>query len=74
MHLLLFLQATQPLASMFIAMQHNMTSFELLAPGSEITFTSGLKDLCAIFFYTLIAIVVHAVIQEYILDVSSSSL
>lgn len=34
------------------------------------TYTTGFKDLCAVFFYTLIGVVVHAVIQEYILDVS----
>ena len=32
-------------------------------------YTYGLKDLFTIFFYVLICIVVHAVIQEYILDV-----
>ena len=33
-------------------------------------FTSGPKDFCTIFFYALAWIVVHAVIQEYIWDVS----
>lgn len=31
---------------------------------------AGMKDLFCVFFYLLICIVVHAVIQEYILDVS----
>lgn len=30
----------------------------------------GPKDMATIFFYMLIAIILHAVIQEYILDVS----
>ena len=51
-------------------MHHNATPVEELTYGQEMTYTSGLKDLCAVFFYTLIAVVVHAVIQEYILDVS----
>ena len=59
----------QPLASIFIAMHHNVTSIEELPYGAEMLYKSGLKDLCAVFFYTLIGIVVHAVIQEYILDV-----
>jgi len=64
----LMVQATQPLASIFIAMHHNVTSIEELPYGAEMQYSSGLKDLCAVFFYTLIAVVVHAVIQEYILD------
>lgn len=32
----------------------------------------GFKDLATIFFYMLIAIILHAVIQEYILDVSEN--
>ena len=63
------LQTTQPFASVFIAMHHNATPVEELTYGQEMTYTSGLKDLCAVFFYTLIGVVVHAVIQEYILDV-----
>lgn len=66
------LQTTQPLASIFIAMHHNATPVEELTYGQEMTYTTGLKDLCAVFFYTLIGVVVHAVIQEYILDVSLS--
>lgn len=51
-------------------MHHNATPVEELTYGQEMTYTTGLKDLCAVFFYTLIGVVVHAVIQEYILDVS----
>lgn len=55
-------------------MHHNATPVEEATYGKELTYTSGLKDLCAVFFYTLIAVVVHAVIQEYILDVSINCL
>jgi translocating chain-associated membrane protein 1 len=51
-------------------MHHNATPVEELTYGQEMTYTTGFKDLCAVFFYTLIGVVVHAVIQEYILDVS----
>jgi len=51
-------------------MHHNATPVEELTYGSEMRYITGLKDICAVFFYTLIAVVVHAVIQEYLLDVS----
>ena len=44
-----------------------------LNPGSEdslTTYTNGPKDFCTIFFYSMAWIVVHAIIQEYIWDVS----
>lgn len=62
-------QKTQPIASVFIAMHHNISDIEQIPYGGEILYSSGLKDLCAVFFYTMIGIVVHAVIQEYFLDV-----
>lgn len=30
----------------------------------------GIKDLATVFFYMLVAIIIHAIIQEYVLDVS----
>lgn len=36
------------------------------------TYGTGLKDLFAIFFYFLICIIFHAIIQEYALDVSNA--
>lgn len=32
----------------------------------------GPKDIATVFFYLLIAIILHALIQEYILDVSNA--
>lgn len=37
---------------------------------SDVVYTTGRYDLLAVSFYTLICIIVHAVIQEYILDVN----
>jgi len=59
----LLIQATTPIASIFIVLQHNVTDV-----GEIPMYTSGLKDWAAIFFYSLICIVIHAIIQEYILD------
>lgn len=33
-------------------------------------FHNGIKDLATVFFYMLVAIIMHAIIQEYVLDVS----
>lgn len=63
----LMFQATQPLAQVFIAAQHNVTK-EVEGEQTLVNYTTGLRDLCTIFFYSLCWIVVHAVIQEYILD------
>lgn len=62
----LMFQTTTPLASAFIAPKHNIT--ELDQP--TVLYTYGLKDICLLFFYTIAAIIFHAIIQEYVLDVS----
>lgn len=36
-------------------------------------FHHGLKDLATVFFYMLVAIIMHAIIQEYVLDVSDGA-
>lgn len=36
-------------------------------------YESGWKDGAAVFFYTLICIIMHAILQEYVLDVSRLS-
>jgi len=67
----LMFQVSSPLASLFIALHHNVTLPVEVAPGQVqdmIFYTSGSKDLPAIFFYLLIAIVMHQILQEYLLD------
>ncbi|VDD76914.1 unnamed protein product [Mesocestoides corti] len=41
---------------------------------SDIVYTNGRYDILAVFFYTLVCIIIHAVIQEYILDKMSKRL
>lgn len=65
----LMVQATSPIASVFIALQHNVTE-----SGERPMYLTGAKDWAAIFFYSLICIVVHAIIQEYVLDKVSKKL
>lgn len=52
-------------------MAPNIYLWLIAAFTSEVVrYTYGAKDLCLVFFYFLISIVMHAVIQEYVLDVS----
>jgi len=65
----LMVQATSPIASVFIALQHNVTE-----AGEIPLYSPGLKDWAGVFFYSLICIVIHAIIQEYALDKISKKL
>ncbi|KAG5887932.1 hypothetical protein JTB14_003028 [Gonioctena quinquepunctata] len=65
----LMVQATTPIASIFISLQHNVTE-----AGEVPLFSAGVKDWACVFFYSLICIVIHAIIQEYILDKVSKKL
>jgi len=64
----LMFQATSPVATLFVTMQHNVTLGETEETDAVSFYTYGVKDIFTTFFYLLIAIVIHAVIQEYILD------
>jgi len=66
----LMFQATAPVASMFMAINHNLTSAvtQTADVSLPVLYTYGVKDFCVIFFYFLICIVMHAIIQEYVLD------
>lgn len=73
----LMIQVTSPFAYMFIAVQHNVspeTEGDSAAVDLITRYTYGGKDACAVFFYFLICIVMHAIIQEYVLDKISRKL
>ncbi|KAL4635184.1 translocating chain-associated membrane protein 1 [Arapaima gigas] len=67
----LMFEVTSKVAVLFITVQYNVT-ISANAEGSEETplnyFHHGLKDLATVFFYMLVAIIMHAIIQEYVLD------
>ncbi|KAL8623721.1 hypothetical protein ACOMHN_004785 [Nucella lapillus] len=63
----LMFQATSPFASLFVTLQHNVTVSDFAGEENSL-YTWGKKDMCCIFFYFLITTVIHAIIQEYILD------
>jgi len=67
----LMFQVSSSLASVFIVMQHNTTASVETMPGvfQDLPFyTAGIRDIPALFFYLLISVVMHAIIQEYLLD------
>ena len=65
----LMFQVSSPLASVFIALHHNVSLPAEAAAFSHFTlYSPGVKDMAAVFFYLLIAVVMHAIIQEYVLD------
>jgi len=67
----LMFQVSSPAASVFIALHHNVTVPVEIQPGvfqDVAMYTQGMKDVPAIFFYLLISVVMHAIIQEYLLD------
>uniref|UniRef100_UPI00358F7FE5 translocating chain-associated membrane protein 1 n=1 Tax=Myxine glutinosa TaxID=7769 RepID=UPI00358F7FE5 len=61
----LMFEATADVAFSFITLQHNVTE-----DGTEgvTLYQYGRKDLAAVVFYSVIAVVLHAVLQEYGLD------
>merc|ERR1719233_1131914 len=64
-------QVSSPLAAAFITLHHNVSAPVAIQPGvfQDFTFyTACIKDVSAVIFYLLISIVMHAIIQEYLLD------
>lgn len=61
----LMFQVTSPLASVFIAPKHNVTEGDAT---TKVLYSYGMKDICLVLFYTIAAVIFHAVIQEYALD------
>ncbi|KAK6293273.1 hypothetical protein J4Q44_G00367740 [Coregonus suidteri] len=67
----LMFEVTSKVAVLFITVQYNVTisANEGLPEESGVNhFHHGLKDLATVFFYMMVAIIMHAIIQEYVLD------
>jgi len=64
----LMFQTTTPLASTFIVPKHNLTEMNATTPVNTVIYSNGPKDLCLLLFYTIVAVIFHAIIQEYVLD------
>nr|XP_008535180.1 PREDICTED: translocating chain-associated membrane protein 1-like 1 isoform X3 [Equus przewalskii]XP_008535181.1 PREDICTED: translocating chain-associated membrane protein 1-like 1 isoform X3 [Equus przewalskii] len=54
----------------FITLQHSVTfpAAEEPATDLKVLYHYGIKDLATVFFYMLVAIIIHATLQEYVLD------
>ncbi|GAV03394.1 hypothetical protein RvY_13823 [Ramazzottius varieornatus] len=61
---------TNWLAVPFVAMTSNVTTQEELQadPGRPIEYTTGFRDVFAVIFYAMVCIIMHQIIQEYIVD------
>ncbi|KAG9347947.1 hypothetical protein JZ751_003964 [Albula glossodonta] len=66
----LMFEVTSKVAVLFITVQYNVTISTNEGPEESPVnyFHHGLKDLATVFFYMLVAIIMHAIIQEYVLD------
>ncbi|XP_017006623.2 translocating chain-associated membrane protein 1 [Drosophila takahashii] len=70
-------ESTAAFASAFISLHHNVSGEDPSREqpyGKAYTYIAGIKDYCAIFFYTLTCIIMHAIIQEFVLDKISKKL
>ncbi|VDN57384.1 unnamed protein product [Dracunculus medinensis] len=64
----LIFQGTTAFASIFIVPQYNETISVAADSAPQQYYRTGLKDIGAVFFYTIAWITLHAVLQEYIFD------
>ncbi|KAK1172765.1 translocating chain-associated membrane protein 1-like [Acipenser oxyrinchus oxyrinchus] len=66
----LMFEVTAKFAVLFVTVQYNVTITTNEGPDETSInfFHHGLKDLATVFFYMLVAIIMHAIIQEYVLD------
>ncbi|XP_040823312.1 translocating chain-associated membrane protein 1-like 1 [Ochotona curzoniae] len=67
----LMFEGTAGVSIVFLTLQHAVTvpaAGEPASGGSRSLYHYGVKDLATVFFYMLVAIIVHATIQEYLLD------
>ncbi|XP_076027413.1 translocating chain-associated membrane protein 1 [Genypterus blacodes] len=66
----LMFEVTSKFAVLFITVQYNVTmsASEGQEEPAVSQFHHGIKDLATTFFYMLVAIIMHAIIQEYCLD------
>ncbi|KAL4671547.1 hypothetical protein H8959_004256 [Pygathrix nigripes] len=66
----LMFEITAKASIIFVTLQYNVTlpATEEQATEPASLYYYGIKDLATVFFYMLVAIIIHAVIQEYMLD------
>ncbi|XP_023583512.1 translocating chain-associated membrane protein 1 isoform X2 [Trichechus manatus latirostris] len=66
----LMFEITAKASIIFVTLQYNVTlpATEEQDTESASLYYYGVKDLATVFFYMLVAVIIHAIIQEYVLD------
>uniref|UniRef100_UPI00398EE5D5 translocating chain-associated membrane protein 1 isoform X2 n=1 Tax=Pristiophorus japonicus TaxID=55135 RepID=UPI00398EE5D5 len=65
----LMFEVTAKTAVSFVTLQYNVTIPAIDEKAEQfILYHYGFRDLATIFFYTLVAVILHAIVQEYVLD------
>ncbi|XP_037364153.1 translocating chain-associated membrane protein 1-like 1 [Talpa occidentalis] len=66
----LMFEGTAEVSIVFITLQHSVSAPGAQGPASEARslYQYGVKDLATVFFYMLVVIILHATLQEYVLD------
>ncbi|KAF5923840.1 translocating chain-associated membrane protein 1-like 1 [Diceros bicornis minor] len=66
----LMFEGTAEASIVFITLQHSVPFPAGEDPAKELKFLYhyGIKDLATVFFYMLVAVIIHATLQEYVLD------
>ncbi|XP_008578023.1 PREDICTED: translocating chain-associated membrane protein 1-like 1 [Galeopterus variegatus] len=66
----LMFEGTSEVSIIFLTLQHSVIvpAVEEQATGTKSLYYYGVKDLAPVFFYMLVTIIIHATIQEYVLD------
>nr|XP_003468112.1 translocating chain-associated membrane protein 1-like 1 [Cavia porcellus] len=66
----LMFEGTAEVSIVFLTLQHGapVPAGEAAAAGVRTLYHYGVKDLATVFFYTLVAIIVHSTLQDCVLD------
>uniref|UniRef100_UPI00358F110B translocating chain-associated membrane protein 1-like n=1 Tax=Myxine glutinosa TaxID=7769 RepID=UPI00358F110B len=64
----LMFRATSSISAMFVALQYNITVADESGVEKIVGYGSGPKDSATVVFYSLLVVVVHAILQEYGFD------
>ncbi|KAI6229357.1 TLC domain-containing protein [Aphelenchoides besseyi] len=61
-------QVTLPFSQLLVVPQYNTTFQQTNDSAPQVLYRSGVRDLGALFFYTIVWITVHCIVQEFIID------
>ncbi|KAF6307354.1 translocation associated membrane protein 1 like 1 [Rhinolophus ferrumequinum] len=64
----LLFEGTAEASIAFLTLQHGVPAAPDARAPPRLLYRYGARDLATVFFYTLVAVIVHATLQEYVLD------